>query len=238
MPHRRCFLFILGCMFSLSVVAQNLRSDSTANDSTRIPPPKEFSVGIDVFRNIPFLLLGNRAGLIMGGELHNRLIFEGTFRKKLNSDRSWIGLLGYASGEIYYKNEVQERNQFWGWYGKGGKEWAVFRGNHTKIGLLGIVTYARYRTDLRFKGPTFGDYTETREIVNAGLGGEPYFAYDFFLNSRWMLRWITRVSFQQRLTGEGYTPYYPGIGNVPANYNLIVSGGTTLQFHYRFRPGR
>lgn len=197
--------------------------------------PKEFSIGIDLFKNVPFLLLGDWPGLITEGGISDKVVFELAFRKKLDKYHHWVGLLGYAQGSIQYNSGARERSQFFGWYGKGGKESAVFSGNHAKIGLLAIVTYGHYRTDLRYKSPTFGDYTESREIVNAGIGGEPYFAYDFFSDSRWVFRWISRISFHYRFGGEGSTPYYPGIGNIVGGYNLIFSGGTTLQLHYRFQ---
>lgn len=238
---RVLLLVSMGVILSAFSFGQSTKLDTLAEKQTLAPPQqgpasrKEFSIGIDLLKNIPFLLLGDWPGLITEGGLRDKLVFELSFRKKLDKYHNWVGLLGYAQGDIQYNRGFRERSQFFGLYGKGGKEYSVFSENHGNVGLLAIITYGRYHTDLRYKSPTFGDYTETREIVNVGIGAEPYFAYDFFPDSRWVLRWITRLSFHYRFGGEGSTPYYPGIGNIVGGYNLIFSGGTTLQLHYRFQ---
>ena len=234
----RPFLLLLpGLWILIPAQGKTLGPNSITSDSSIVEMPKEFSIGVDVLKNISHQLVGKRMGLIIGGELEKNLVLETTFTKKLSENRNWVGLLGHANGEIKYNSGIEQRNQFSGWYAKGGKE-RVLSNDRFKVGLLAIATFCRYRTDLRYPGRTFGDYTETREIDNFGLGAEPYSAYDYFLGSRWVIRWVTRLSFHVRMNGEGYTPYYPGIGNVAGGYGFIFSGGTTLQLHYRFFPQR
>ncbi|WP_247236037.1 hypothetical protein [Telluribacter sp. SYSU D00476] len=210
--------------------------DTSSKSTPTAPTFREYSVGIDVFKNIPFWLQGNKAPVIeyANGTQRNRGIYEVTFRKRIDRYYHLTGLLGYTHLTINYPSGVEEANQINGWYLKAGRERATGDRQRTHFGILGIVTFCQYRTDLRYAGPTYGDYTERRLVNNIGVGAEPYFAFDFFPQSRWMLRWVTRLNYHYRLFGEGYTPYYPGIG-IAGGYHFTMSAGTSLQLHYQFR---
>ncbi|HEV7346804.1 hypothetical protein [Telluribacter sp.] len=229
-------LLLLQFLIGQEVYGQVIEVDTSSKSTLTAPAVSQYSVGIDVFKNIPFWMQGNKAPIISYdlGTQRNRGIYEITFRKKIDPYYHFVGLLGYTHLMISYPSGTEEANRINGWYLKAGRERATGNRQRTHFGLLGTATFCQYRTDLRYPGPTYGDYTEHRIINNLGVGIEPYFAFDFFPQSRWMLRWVTRLNFQYRLFGEGYTPYYPGLG-ITNGYNLVTSGGTTLQLHYRFR---
>ncbi|GAB3170241.1 hypothetical protein [Telluribacter humicola] len=208
--------------------------DTTSKSTHASQAGSKFSVGLDVFKNIPLWLQGNKAPIFIedNGTQHDRLILEVALRKKIDEAHHAVALLGYTQLDVIHSRGTQDRNQIKGWYIKGGKERPMYEGGkQAHIGLLGMATFCQYHTYLRYSGPTYGDYTEHRLINNIGIGAEPYFAFDFFPDSRWMLRWVTRLNFHYRLFGEGYTPYYPGIG-ITTGYNFTMSAGTTLQLHY------
>lgn len=202
---------------------------------------KEFTIGLDIFKNIPYPLFGNNIPIPTSesARLHNRGIAEIILRKQARDKMYWVGLVGISKVEISDPEGIERRQEITGLYGKGGAEWALGqKKGHSKFGIRGMLTYCQSISELVYEGPAFGDYRSTRVVNNFGIGFEPYYAFDFFLGPSWVLRWETRWSHHQRVVGKGFTPYYPGAGVSFGYYNFVVSGGTTLQLHYRFRPER
>ncbi len=218
---------------------QSVEVDTISSVRPSFSGQKRFTVGLDVFKNVPFLVFNNDLPLpsSQSARLHNRGIVEVVLGGEISDNFYWNGLAGFIKAEVTDLESIARRQEVVGWYGKGGVEWALGqRKRHSKLGIRGMLTYTGYATDLLYKGPSFGDY-QTRDVVNNfGVGFEPYYAYDFFLGPRWLLRWETRWSHHLRVVGKGETPYYPGVGVSFGLYDYVVSGGNTLQLHYRFRP--
>lgn len=207
---------------------------------TQDPLPKEYSLGLDIFKNVPLWLRGNEAPLLFDeyGTQKDRLILEIAGRMRRNETQNWVGQLGYTQLAIEYSKGIKEREEITGWYAKAGKERTLFKKGIYQgyIGYLGVLSYNRFLVDVRFPGPTYGDYTLQRLIQNAGIGVEPYLSFDLRGGSHWLLRWVTRLNFNYRLIGKEITEYYPGVGvRASTTYNYIVSGGTTLQLHYQWK---
>lgn len=229
-------VFVISIFWAGSVVGQTIVVDTTSQLAPKISQVGKYSIGVDIFKNIPYLLIGNQLPrpLYRATTMENQGIFEITARKQASAYQYMTVLVGFARSEIKYAEKVETKDRVLGWYGKVGKEWVVGKSGRSTIGLSGMGTYCIYQTDYRFEGPVFGDYLGTGRTRNVGLGLETYFGYDILLSTQFMLRWITRLSFHHRLAGVGDTPYYPGVGIVFDSYDPIASFGTTFQLHYHF----
>lgn len=235
---RLLIVLILGVVLSPSSFGQTIEVDTLGGWPTGDGFKNTTTIGIDVFKNIPFLLLSGVPLLWdrPSARVHTRGTVELVFRNGNERKGYRTGMVGYARAVVDDPKGIERHQDITGWYGKGGYEWASGgRKARSMFGIRGIATYCRYTTDLRFKGPTFGDYEGSNIINNVGLGFEPYYALDLPLGARGMIRWETRWSHHFRIIGRGFTPYYPGVGLSLGFYNYVVSGGTTLQLHYRLQ---
>jgi hypothetical protein len=220
-----------------SAHGQSVEVDTTSGIIPGRPTRYESTIGVDVFKNIPYLLFGNRLPAFDNSAmtLTNRGIVEVLFRQQKRERFYRTVMIGYSQVEIDSPESIERHENVIGFYGKIGNEWTLGQGKgRSKIGLRGMASYCRYTTDLVFPGPTFGDYLSTEVVHNVGIGFDPYYALDFFPGQRWMLRWETRWTQHYRLSGQGFTTYYPGVGVSLGMYDWIASLGTTLQLHYRF----
>lgn len=226
-------VFVFSVFLMESASGQATGVDSTSAD----PAPRiEHTVGIDVFKNIPYLLFGNKMPLNEGRmSLTNRGIVEVIWRRQRRERVYQTALLGYSWVEIASPKSVERHQIASGFYGKFGKERILGQGKgRSKVGFRAMATYCRYTTHLVYPGPTFGDYRNSDLVHNVGIGLEPYYALDFPLGPHGVLRWETRWPQHYRVLGKGYTPYYPGVGISLGLYDYNASLGTTLQIHYRF----
>lgn len=228
--------FMISVFWVGPAVGQTVVVDTTSQLAPTTRDVGKYSIGLDIFKNIPYLLIGNQLPrpLYRATTMENQGIVEIMARKQTSANQYLTVLVGFARSEIEYTEKVETRDRVSGWYGKVGKEWVMGKADRSSIGLSGMATYCTYQTDYRFEGPVFGDYLGTGFTRNVGVGIESYLGYDIPLSPRFLLRWITRLSLHHRLAGVGDTPYYPGVGIVFDSYDPIVSFGTTLQLHYRF----
>ena len=225
-------VFLMGSVSGQAVTVDSVYENRAGNTSE-----KEHTLGIDAFKNIPYLFFANKVPLDEGRMLlTNRGIVEVMWRRQQGERSYHTALLGYSQVEAVSPKDVERRQNSTGFYGKLGKEWAVGKRKvHSHFGLRAVVSYCRSTTDLVFPGPTFGDYVSSDVVHNIGAGIDAYYGLDFALGQHWLLRWETRMSNHYRIAGKGYVNYYPGVGYPLGLYHYTISPGTTLQLHRRFR---
>jgi len=152
-------IFVLGICFARNTLGQTTEKDISVSEDSVISQKNNFTVGLDFFKNVPYLFLKNQIPVAISqtARLQNNGIIEVAFRKQADKGAYWVGLLGYTQAVVTDPESIARRQEIRGWYAKGGKEWTVGRRKeHSKIGLKGVVTYARFATDLLYEGPAFG----------------------------------------------------------------------------------
>ncbi|GAB2783785.1 hypothetical protein GCM10027275_29790 [Rhabdobacter roseus] len=224
--------FGIARLLVLSLAAHFCLGQGTLPDTLSAKPfRRDASIGLDVFKNIPPLLLGKRY------YLQEAFIVEAITRHRTHRGHYAQFLVGYTQGAILERLNHIARQELHGWYLKGGTEWDITgQRGYGYFGVAGVVASVTNRGTYHFPGRTFGDYVaDYDERNNLGFGAELSLTRNFYLSDRWLLRWVFRGTLVFRMAGDVQPYYYPGVGYAPNQYNSILSGGSTLQLHYRLR---
>lgn len=208
-------------------VASHISFAQTDSLST---PPKQISLGLDVFQSIPSFVLREKYFT------HNTLVVEPTLRMNGKLPRKFILLsAGYVNGSTT-KNPMYPgtRENFQGIYFKAG-----FETSHTRfplrIGYGPLVSWSVYSGRHLFEGPVFGDYKHHFRYNNLAAGVHGYLGYDFTTGKKSFIRISGQISTALRM-GELEPSYYPGMGvSVSSDLIIYATGGITAQFFYRIR---
>ncbi|GAB2783795.1 hypothetical protein GCM10027275_29810 [Rhabdobacter roseus] len=220
---------LLLCGLSIHLCAG--QSTPTPDTVAQRPYLHQLSLGLDVFKSVPSVVLGKYYFIT------NAAIIEPVLRHRTRRGHYNQLLLGYVRGTSIEPSETIARQQVQGWYLKAGPDWDITRRRgYGYFGLSAVVAGASYRGTFRIPGRTFGDYEGPfRERGNLAWGGEFTLARNFYLSDRWMLRWLFRGTVLRRTQGELRPHYYPGAGYTLGMYRRLFSYGSTLQLHYRLR---
>ena len=135
---------LVGICLTKIALGQVLEVDTLGSNQANHALTRECTIGLDVFKNFPYLLLGNVVPIPTSesARLHNRGIAEIVIRKQATDRRHWVGLLGYSKSEIVDPNDIERRQEIAGWYGKGGAEWTLGqKKGRSKLGIRGTVSY-------------------------------------------------------------------------------------------------
>lgn len=187
----------------------------------------EVHIGLDVFKNLPPLLLGKDYFI------HNAVIFEPSIRvqKPTGGNLFHLGLMKASTNNPYQELIFRELK---GAYVKFGTERQFQRHKPLVIGWNGMLSYSDFRGTFKLFGTTFGNYEGDFHESNMAIGTEVYWAYNSQIKTRWIVRSLVRISAAIQ-TGDLNADYYPGIGATDNNSKVLISVGTTVQIFRRIR---
>jgi hypothetical protein len=219
---RRNFTLLAFCFLGSSVYAQS--------DTTYFGRPS-ISIGIDVFKNVPPLLLGDSYFI------QNAVIIEPSLRVNYKPGSAWLIHLGVMKASTNRDLEVENilSKNIKGVYFKAGLEREFERRKSMVVGWNGLLAVANHDGAFQLGGPTFGDYRGNYFGNSAALGAEMYFAYNSSLKAMWNVRTQFRMALAFRVGGTVKPYYYPGVGVTGNMSNLLFSAGGTVQVFRKIR---
>lgn len=190
------------------------------------------SVGIDVFKNLPPLLLGDSYFI------QNAIIIEPSLRINHKAGRAWLIHLGLMKASTNKNLEIENilSPNIRGVYLKAGWEREFEKRKSMVVGWNGMLSLASYDGILQLSGPTFGDYRGSfSDNNNVAVGVEMYFAHNSSLKGKWNLRTQARMTLALRSGGEIKPFYYPGVGVTEDMIGVLCSVGVTFQVFRQIR---
>lgn len=207
---------LLCVLFIASTVASYGQSDSS----------RVKAIGIDFFKNIPFLFLrseGYRRPLFLDGVVLLRA--QRPFRYYHLS-------AGYADVSNYREQRIWQNVQ--GGYLKFGKEFNKSLSlTNFFWGYAGAISWLQVQSKLAIKGNIFEDYTAPLpDYSGMGISAELFLGADFRVAKRLRARLLWRSAAGTSNVGAPNAFYLPGAGIRIWNEPFILTGGITLQCVY------
>jgi hypothetical protein len=222
-------LVLLLCFFTSTFSA-------IAQDSTY----RLHAVGIDAFKNVPFLtFFQEKATLSISSEerssFYNPLIVEAYGQITTLKPNTFLNAgIGYAS--IERRLEQRLRQNIKGYYLKIGKEYhSKFRHSIESIfwGYNLILTQTTVEGLIDLQGNYFPSYsTQLPTDSGFGIGSDFSVGFSFLLFRRLQTRVVSRSGIAISKIGSPNGPYLPGVGIRLSNSLLSLSGGATIQLFY------
>lgn len=220
---KRIISLFVFCLLGACVYAQT--------DTTDFRKPG-ISIGIDVFKNIPPLLLGDSYFI------QNAVIIEPSLRVSHKPGRAWLIHLGVMKASTNKNLEFDNilKQNVKGVYIKAGWEREFQRRKSMVVGWNGLLSMASYDGIFQLAGPTFGDHQgHFLDDNNVAVGAEMYFAHNSSLNGKWNVRSQVRMTLALRSGGTVKPYYYPGVGVTEDMIGVLCSVGATFQVYYKVR---
>jgi len=208
--------FLIVCTVSMNANAQKIYSTPVY-------------IGLDVVKGIPSYVFPEKYFI------RKTVIIEPYVRfNRQKPGKSILISAGFAKGSSKVDSSRQvNSNQFQGIYFK-----MAFEASNRRIPISGGVgpmfSISGFKGKYQFKGPTFGDYTNSfHEKENLAFGAEGYVAYDLALNKKLSLRFLIRNAIAIRPGDISPPDYFPGIGYTKDMSQLLFSGGFSTQLFFR-----
>lgn len=198
------------------------------------------AVGIDAFKNVPFLVFFQEKPTlsISSGErssFYNPLIVEAYGQITTLKLNTFLNVeIGYAS--IERQLEQRLRQNIKGYYLKIGKEYhSKFRHSIENIfwGYNLILTRTAVEGLIDLQGNYFPSYsTQLPTDSGFGIGGDFSVGFSFLLFRRLQMRVVSRSGVAVSKISSPNVPYLPGVGIRLSNSLLSLSRGATIQLFY------
>lgn len=214
---KRILLFILN-LVCFSGNAQEITEDS-----------KPVYIGLDLVKGLTSYVFTDKYFI------RNTVIIEPYLKFASNNPLKHLIISGgivHGSSQIKLSQIPQFQN-FQGVYIKMAFE-NQYRRFPLRFGYGPLLSFAGFKGEYSFKGPTFGDYTANfTDDQNFAIGAETYLAYDWKLNMKLILRFQARAAVAMRMTGDISPDYFPGIGITQGMSGFLLSPGFSTQLFFR-----